>query len=187
MGIANSLHQGLRNAQAIRLYRIESGNNGLQRSRQCSQNLTVGQSSKTIDTAIIHGKGCREWNVVEIATKFRIVTANAPGKIVGKLVALFGPLNVRVRFPSKVSESGNINGYIGPARSARIVVKEATTRVLKAKFVYSVITNGPCVLRFAGGITVGLFRRARVGVLPESLIFTIHLNAVDGARTHVGT
>jgi hypothetical protein len=51
-------------------------------------------SAEVIHAAVVYGESGVDREIVEIDTEFGVVPSNAPGKIVGELIAFFNALDV---------------------------------------------------------------------------------------------
>src|SRR5260370_41212190 len=79
--------------------------------------------TEVVHSAVVDREGRLERNVVEVSTELGVVPTDAPGEIVGELVALFGALDVGVGFTSEIGESGDVDGGGGAARALGVVAR----------------------------------------------------------------
>ena len=94
-GSADALDKDPRHAKAVGLHRVKRGEGSRKQ----------GLSAEVIDAAIIYREGGRERKIVEVCSELGVVPSDAPGKIVGELVAFFDTLDVGVRLASEITRN----------------------------------------------------------------------------------
>src|SRR5437660_10893499 len=123
--------------------------------------------------------------MIHVATKFHAVIAEAPGEVVGHLMALLGAVHERERLTPNESESGNVDGHISAAGPAGEVVEQPPARVLVTELIHFIVSEHPGILRRDGHIAIRLLRCARVGVLSKRLVLAIDLNSRNRTWTYI--
>src|ERR1700680_3761677 len=176
-GTAETLNKIGGDARTVSLHCIEDRKRGWEGS----------DGAEVIHAAIVHGEGGADRKIIEISPELRVVATDAPGKIVGELIALFDPLYVGVRLATEECEAGDVHGRVSSSRNRGVVeVRKPAAGVLKAKFVHLVVADRPAVLRHSRNVSINLLRGPRISVLPEWLVFAADFNARDRAGATIG-
>ena len=175
-GITETLDKDRRHAKAVGLHRVKLG----ERLRK------QGLGAEVIDAAIIHSEGGRERKIVEVPSELSVVPSDAPGKIVGELIAWLDALDVGVGLASEIGVTGNVDSWVGSARNLGVVeIIQAAASVLEAEFIHLAGAESPSILHHSRHVTVGLLRSARVGVLAEGLVLSADFDAGNRARAGI--